>query len=145
MRSRHQSCNSAAAEDIDWGNRTLAYTRKKTGSLAMIHFGTEIEAALRRLPASGPLFPYLRKVRGGDRATEFRQRCDGSGIKGVTLHSYRYAWTERAKQCGYPERFAQIVKLVTSARFAEWKGSGRWGEGPTGSPWSEAIRALVTA
>jgi integrase len=29
------------------------------------------------------------------------------GIQGVTLHSYRYAWAERAKQCGYPERFAQ--------------------------------------
>jgi hypothetical protein len=28
-------------------------------------------------------------------------------IKGVTLHSYRYAWAERAKTCGYPERFAQ--------------------------------------
>jgi len=25
----------------------------------------------------------------------------------VTLHSYRYAWAERAKTCGYPERFAQ--------------------------------------
>lgn len=25
----------------------------------------------------------------------------------MTLHSYRYAWAERAKQCGYPERFAQ--------------------------------------
>jgi integrase len=29
------------------------------------------------------------------------------GIAAVTLHSYRYAWAERAKQCGYPERFAQ--------------------------------------
>jgi integrase len=28
-------------------------------------------------------------------------------IDGVTLHSYRYAWAERAKSCGYPERFAQ--------------------------------------
>lgn len=25
----------------------------------------------------------------------------------MTLHSYRYAWAQRAKQCGYPERFAQ--------------------------------------
>jgi integrase len=25
----------------------------------------------------------------------------------VTLHSYRYAWAERAKVAGYPERFAQ--------------------------------------
>ena len=28
-------------------------------------------------------------------------------IEGITLHSYRYAWAERAKSCGYPERFAQ--------------------------------------
>jgi len=27
------------------------------------------------------------------------------GIEGVTLHSYRYAWAERAKVVGYPERF----------------------------------------
>jgi integrase len=24
------------------------------------------------------------------------------------LHSYRYAWAERAKTAGYPERFAQV-------------------------------------
>jgi len=29
------------------------------------------------------------------------------GIKGVTLHSYRYAWAERARVAGMPERFAQ--------------------------------------
>jgi integrase len=28
-------------------------------------------------------------------------------IKGITLHSYRYAWAEHARTCGYPERFAQ--------------------------------------
>ncbi len=38
---------------------------------------------------------------------EFKQRCAGLEIKGVTLHSYRYAWAERALKCGYPERFAQ--------------------------------------
>ena len=95
------------AEDIDWPNRTIAYARQKTGSLAMIHFGDEIEAVMRRLPVAGPLFPYLCTVRCGDRATEFKQRCAGLGISGVSLHSYRYAWAERAKQCGYPERFAQ--------------------------------------
>jgi integrase len=46
-------------------------------------------------------------VRAGDRSTEFHQRCVGLGIKGVTLHSYRYAWAERALKCGFPERFAQ--------------------------------------
>ena len=49
---------------------------------------------------------YLAGVRSGDRATEFGQRCRQLGIKGVTLHSYRYAWAERAKTAGYPERFA---------------------------------------
>jgi integrase len=61
---------------------------------------------LRDLPGNGALFPYLRTVRAGDRATEFKQRCVGLKIKGVTLHSYRYAWAERAKTAGYPERFA---------------------------------------
>jgi integrase len=46
-------------------------------------------------------------VRAGDRATEFKQRCQQLGITGITLHSYRCAWAERAKTVGYPERFAQ--------------------------------------
>ena len=46
-------------------------------------------------------------MRAGDRATEFKQRCQQLKIRGVTLHSYRYAWAECAKIAGYPERFAQ--------------------------------------
>jgi integrase len=30
-------------------------------------------------------------------------------VSGVTLHSYRYAWAERAKVVGMPERFAQAA------------------------------------
>jgi hypothetical protein len=59
------------------------------------------------LPTSGPLFPNLRTLRASDRATEFRKRCKGLGISGVTLHSYRCAWAERAKENAYPERYAQ--------------------------------------
>ena len=66
-----------------------------------------VAAIFRELPQVGPLFPYLRRVRSCDRATEFKQRCAGLEIKGVTLHSYRYSWAERAKKAGYPERFAQ--------------------------------------
>jgi site-specific recombinase XerD len=102
------------AEDINWNTRTICFTRKKLKSRggigikpALIRFGAEIEAILKRRPAVGPLFPYLRTVRAGDRATEFRQRCAGLEISGVSLHSYRYAWAERALKCGYPERFAQ--------------------------------------
>jgi len=57
----------------------------------------------RRTPKRTP--KELKRV--NDRATEFRQRCDGLKISGVSLHSYRYAWAERALKCGYPERFAQ--------------------------------------
>ena len=102
------------AEDVDWNSRTICYSRAKLKSRggmgikpALIRFGAEIEAILKRRPAVGSLFPYLRTVRPGDRSTEFHQRCVGLGIQGVSLHSYRYAWAERALKCGYPERFAQ--------------------------------------
>lgn len=95
------------AKDIDWASQTVSYRRKKTNVTALIHFGEEAAKVIRSLPEVGPLFPYLIKVRPGDRATEFKQRCLGLGIKGVTLHSYRYSWAERAKTVGMPERFAQ--------------------------------------
>ena len=101
------------AEDINWETHTICFTRKKLKSRGtnlkptLFRFSAEIEALLKRRPASGPLFPYLCTVRAGDRATEFKQRCDGLGISGVSLYSYRYAWAERALKCGFPERFAQ--------------------------------------
>ena len=95
------------AENVDWPNQVISYERRKTGELAFIRFGKEVERILSDLPSAGPLFPYLRTVRAGDRATEFKQRCRGLGIEGVSLHSYRYAWAERARKAGYPERFAQ--------------------------------------
>jgi integrase len=102
------------AEDIDWANNTICYMRKKLKSRSgtaikppLIRFGSEVATILARRPQTGPLFPYLRTVRPGDRATEFRQRCAGLKIQGISLHSYRYAWAERARKCGYPQRFAQ--------------------------------------
>jgi hypothetical protein len=88
------------AENIDWEHSVISFARKKTGSIALMRFDEEMAELLRSLPDSGPLFPYLRTVRAGDRATEFHQRCVGLNIKGVTLHSYRYAWAERAKTAG---------------------------------------------
>ena len=95
------------AEDVDWSKRGISYARAKTGQPARVRFDESVEEILRTRPSQGPLFPYLRTVRAGDRATEFRQRCKGLGIEGVTLHSYRYSWAERARECGYPERLAQ--------------------------------------
>jgi integrase len=66
-----------------------------------------VETVLRSLPAQGLLFPRLAPLKEKYRGQEFRRRCAKLGITGVTLHCYRYAWAERAKMCGYPERFAQ--------------------------------------
>jgi integrase len=96
------------AENIDWEHHVISYKRMKTGTIAIMRFDEDMAEIFRDLPGEGPLFPYLRSVRAGDRATEFKQRCVGLKIKGVTLHSYRYAWAERAKTAGYPERFAQV-------------------------------------
>lgn len=95
------------SKNVDWEQRVISFARQKTGSIALLRFGDEVADILRGLPSTGPLFPYMRSVRSGDRSTEFKQRCDGLGITGISLHSYRYAWAERAKVAGYPERFAQ--------------------------------------
>ncbi len=97
------------AENIDWSQQMVSFIRRKTQSPCLQKFGPECAEVLRGLPRHGPLFPYLCTVRESDRATEFRQRCQGLGIEGVTLHSYRYAWAERAAQAGMPERYAQAA------------------------------------
>jgi len=69
--------------------------------------GSRLREVLKRLPGQGPLFPNIIKTLDKDRAAEFRRRCRLLRIEGISLHSYRYAWAERAKVAGYPERFAQ--------------------------------------
>lgn len=100
---------SLDAGDVDWATRVISFFRKKTDSVVQIRFGDEVTKILQRLPQVGPLFPYLRTVDARARANEFRERCRGLGITGISLHSYRYAWAERAKTAGYPERFAQLA------------------------------------
>ena len=95
------------AEDFDAGNHSFCYSRKKTTSLGGMKLGAKAWEIVERRPRTGPIFLNLMNVREADRATEFKQRCDGLGIKGVTLHSYRYAWAERSANAGYPERYAQ--------------------------------------
>jgi integrase len=95
------------AEDVDWEQKTIGFFRRKTGTVAQLHFGPAVAAILQDLPGTGPLFPYIASMSPGDRSTQFRKRCHRLNITGVTLHSYRYAWAERAKTAGYPERYAQ--------------------------------------
>jgi integrase len=105
------------ADNIDWENRVLWYHRNKldpTAEPARITIGPKLEALLNQLSHEGPLFPHLSKLSANDRSAEFRRRCKILKIEGVSLHSYRYAWAERAFEHGYPERFAQAALGHTS-------------------------------
>jgi len=86
---------------LNIGITTVSFVRKKTGVPVLVHLGAEALNLFKDLSAEAMLFPYLASVRAGDRATEFKQRCQQLGIQGATLHSYRYAWAERAKTVGY--------------------------------------------
>ena len=97
------------AEDIDWQSRTISYFRMKTGSLAQFTISKKLETVLGHLPTTGALFPKLSTFTANDRASRFRRRCHKADVSGVTLHCYRYAWAERAKVVGMPERFAQAA------------------------------------
>jgi hypothetical protein len=48
------------------------------------------------MDAAIPLIWFLRR-----RCAHYLQRCAGLGIYEISLHSYRYAWAERAKVAGY--------------------------------------------
>jgi integrase len=98
------------AEDVDWQNGVLVYRRKKLGPFSepcRLTIGKKLRDLLNVLPQSGDLFPNIRRTSANHRAAEFRRRCRVAGITGVTLHSYRHAWAQRAKASGYPQRFAQ--------------------------------------
>jgi integrase len=97
------------AEDVDWQTRTISYLRKKTGSLAQFTISTALEKVLQQLPTTGALFPNLSTLPANHRANVFRYHRRRAGVSGVTLHCYRYAWAERAKTVGMPERFAQAA------------------------------------
>jgi integrase len=102
------------AEDIDWNDRTIAYRRHKTRATSLISFGEEVAAILETLPQSGYLFPALARIHERHRAKLFIKRLATVGISGVSLHSYRYAWAERAAAAGYPERYAMQALGHTS-------------------------------
>ena len=99
----------------------------KTKVPVVITFGEEAATVLQTLPRFGTLFPWLSGLHEKHRAKHFIKRLATVGIAGVSLHSYRYAWAERAKVAGMPERFAQQVPCpqfqgICAGVFQECKG-----------------------
>ena len=106
------------AENIDWKSRVLSYQRKKLeldSVPAQISIGPRLESLLKQFPSQGAFFPVWSKTRDKDRSAEFRRRCRVLKLEGISLHSYRYAWAERACSLGYPERYA-MANLGHSSR-----------------------------
>jgi len=97
-------------DNIDAEGRVLTYSRKKLESRgqghAAIAIGKALEGLLEKRPAEGYLFPKLATQNDKVRASRFRKRADRLGFTTISLHSYRYAWAQRAKVSGMPLREA---------------------------------------
>ena len=87
------------AENIDLEKKVISFARMKTGSVAVMRFDDEVAEILRDLPGTGPLFPYLRTVRAGDRSTEFHQRCVGLG-------------QNNKPQCAHGYHCPQVLEMI---------------------------------
>jgi integrase len=97
--------------NVDEERHCLTYNRKKMGNQkeqegAAITIGNSLEQLLAKLPKEGLLFPKLAQQNEKVRASRFRKCCDRLGFTNISLHSYRYAWAERAKTAGMPLREA---------------------------------------
>lgn len=113
-------CAELKAEDFDREKRILVFRRKKTNSICRLSFGDEIIQILDQLPRSGFLFPKLRQGTWRTRAAEFGRRRRLLKLEGISLHSYRYSWAERAFRAGVSERHAMAAlghgtKAITRA------------------------------
>ncbi len=97
-------------EDLD--GDVLVYHRHKTGTRAAQHLCPKVKELLNSLKYGrdeGLYLPAIARMSSKDRASIFRRLCKRSDIDGVTLHSYRYAWAERAFEAGMPERLAMVA------------------------------------
>ena len=118
------------AENIDPAQKTVSYNRRKTGSLCLIHFGESVAEILRSRPQSGFLFPMIALWKQADRGKAFIRRCRLAKVSGVSLHSYRYAWAQRARQAGYSNKdlaskSGASPSIVSARGQISTKGSSR--------------------
>ena len=115
------------SEHIDWRTGVLTYRRQKLGPLsepARLTIGKRLREILLALPTTGDLFPNVKRSGTNARSTDFARRCRRAGVSGVSLHSYRHSWAQRAKACGYPQRFAQEALGHTSRAVHEFYARG---------------------
>ncbi len=98
-------------ERVDKETNTIEFFRQKLEGrsdcgLSCLCIGQRLQEILDQLPQMGDFFPKIKLEEPKHRAAEFRRRCRTLKITGRVLHSYRYAWAQRAKAAGMPEREA---------------------------------------
>jgi integrase len=97
-------------DQIDLGSGVIRFSRHKLmgqdGGDSLLRIGPRLSAILAQLPQQGEFFPAFKGEDSKHRSTEFGRRCKTLGIQGRCLHSYRYAWAQRARVAGMPEREA---------------------------------------
>jgi integrase len=91
-------------ETIRFRRRKLA--GKESGGESLLRIGPCLKKLLDQLSQYGDLFPKMKREDSKNRSSEFGRRCKTLGIEGRSLHSYRYAWAQRARAAGMPEREA---------------------------------------
>jgi integrase len=136
------------ADNIDWQNGVLVYRRKKLGPFSescRLTMGRKLRALLTVLPRSGDLFPEIKRTSANHRSAEFTRRCRVAGISGVSLHSYRHTWAQRAKVCEYPQRFAQQALGHNSSAVHEACAKGAVVILPSLDDYEEVGRTKVVA
>lgn len=102
---------------MDKETKTIEFMRQKLegrqeAGLSCLCIGPRLQAILDQLPQAGFFFPKIRLELPKHRSAEFRRRCRTLKIKGRVLHSYRYAWAQRARSAGMPEREAVKAKRL---------------------------------
>jgi integrase len=102
---------SLHADQINHQTETMRFRRKKlagkeSGGESLLRIGPCLKKLLNQLPRSGYLFPTLHVWESKNRSSEFCRRCKMLKIQGRSLHSYRYAWAQRARAAGMPLREA---------------------------------------
>ena len=102
---------SLNTDQINLQTETIRFRRKKlagkeSGGESLLRIGPSLKKLLNQLPQSGYLFPTLQAWDSKNRSSEFCRRCKMLKIEGRSLHSYRYAWAQRARAAGMPEREA---------------------------------------
>jgi len=102
---------SLHADQVDLQNETIRFCRRKlagkeSGGESLLRIGPSLKKLLLQRPTEGYLFPNVHAWNSNTRSSEFCRRCRMLGIEGRSLHSYRYAWAQRARAAGVPEREA---------------------------------------